>query len=339
MRPWHERTDDEIIDEESIHRMWRGIEVRRAKGRLRRRWSLAAPAVIAAAAGAMFLWSSSRSPAAPLRLASGVELPSEIAARVVLSDGSVISPQGGTVRVLANRADVFEGLLSEGDARFEVTPGGPRRWIVECGWVQVEVAGTVFEVRRRETFVRVSVERGAVLVRSTHLPEGVRRLEPGESVEVRRPEPQPSRPLQQPQPEQLPATQSSPFASPLSGGVSSERQQIAPAERESFQGMLARADRARAAGESAVAERILLQALARYPGHRDRGVAWFTVARIRLRKGRCEEALGAIDRALEEGLPEALREVARARRTECLEGRRDGLLPGPRDESEPLRQP
>ena len=184
MSTWHERLDDEIVDEESIHRMWRGIEARRTKQKPRWAWPVAA--TLAVAAGALLAVLSQPAPPGPLQLATGAPMPDRIVESTTLSDGSIISPVQSSYRVLVNRADALTGLVSEGTTRFEVTPGGTRRWTIECGLAQVEVVGTVFDIERGEDAVRVRVERGTVLVRSVHLADGVRRLEAGESVRVQR---------------------------------------------------------------------------------------------------------------------------------------------------------
>lgn len=262
-------------------------------------------AALAVAAGALVaVLSQSPAPGA-LLLASGDPMPEQIETRTTLSDGSTIEPDGSSYRVLVNRNDALTGLVAEGTTRFEVTPGGPRRWTIECGLAQVEVVGTVFEIERSHDAVRVSVERGTVLVRSVHLTDGVRRVEAGESVRIERPHDEPIAPVEAPvelEPEpNNPSVEVAPEPPP-----------------ETFASLLERADRARAAGESDDAERILLDALARHPHHRDRALAWFTVGRIRLAARRHADALAAIEGALDRGLPEALREEAWIRRIECL---------------------
>src|SRR6185369_15078012 len=62
-----------------------------------------------------------------------------------LSDGSRIDLRPGShLAVLENSGRVFATLLGQGHADFEVRPGGPRRWIIECGAFTVEVVGTAF---------------------------------------------------------------------------------------------------------------------------------------------------------------------------------------------------
>lgn len=305
MTVWRDRFDDEeLVSEASIHRMWRGVEAKR--GSRQRVWMWPAMGVAAVAAGALLAVLTWEPPAQALRLASGDPLPEHIASPVTLDDNSRIVPEDG-VRVLDNRADAWTGLVESGTTRFEVTPGGSRRWTIECGLAQVEVVGTVFEIEREEMSVEVRVERGTVLVRSAYLDDGIRRLEAGQSVRVER--------------ESSVETQAVAPELEVEDVVEAVRDTpAAPSEpsAETFASMLARADTARAAGRSEEAERILLDALARYPRHRDRALAWFTVGRIRVSGRRYDDALVAVERALAQGLPQALREDALVRRIECL---------------------
>lgn len=102
-----------------------------------------------------------------------------------LSDQSEIRlAPGASVKPLLSSNTRFELLLSRGSAEFSVTPGGPRRWLVEAGAASVEVVGTVFRVDRRDDRVLVSVSHGAVLVRGENVPGWARRVSANESIEV-----------------------------------------------------------------------------------------------------------------------------------------------------------
>ncbi len=104
---------------------------------------------------------------------------------VRFSDGSRISARSGArvVGVLST-AEEFVIALERGHIDVEVTPGGPRRWIVETGLGQVQVVGTEFSVSREPAGLKVIVHKGIVLVRSQHLASAVARLQAGESIEI-----------------------------------------------------------------------------------------------------------------------------------------------------------
>jgi transmembrane sensor len=105
---------------------------------------------------------------------------------VALADGSHIVIGADTrLEPLASSGREFIVRLARGRATFDVKPGGPRRWVVEAGVASVEVVGTRFIVVREPSNVRVRVERGIVLVRGATVPDGVTRLEAGETTVVR----------------------------------------------------------------------------------------------------------------------------------------------------------
>jgi transmembrane sensor len=107
------------------------------------------------------------------------------------TDGSRVAvAAGGRLDLLDNRGTSFSALLASGQATFDVRPGGPRRWSVECGVLSVEVVGTRFTVERVAGGARVSVERGTVLVRGERVRDRVQRLTAGDSLEVAAPETQ-----------------------------------------------------------------------------------------------------------------------------------------------------
>lgn len=109
-------------------------------------------------------------------------------ARVEFTDGSSIEAETGTrVEGLAATADEFKVLLRHGRARFSVTPGGPRRWLIETRSARVEVVGTVLSVESSDAGARVQVEEGTVLVRSPLLPDGVERVRAGQSLSIASP--------------------------------------------------------------------------------------------------------------------------------------------------------
>ena len=125
----------------------------------------------------------------PLRMADGTAIASVEAppagTRVVMSDGSSIQ-LGPDARLdpVESSASSFIAVLERGDASFDVDPGGPRRWQIECGLATVEVVGTRFSCARGPHRLYVGVERGVVLVRGERVVNHVRRLTAGESMEI-----------------------------------------------------------------------------------------------------------------------------------------------------------
>jgi transmembrane sensor len=175
-------------DEATLARVWQGIDARFPRARWRRRIELViAPVVLAAAATAVVTYV--RHDPGPLRLASGAPIATVDApatgTTVSLSDGSYIVLGGGArLEPLESSASTFIAIVARGNATFDVRPGGPRRWQVECGLATVEVVGTHFDVERSPGRLRVAVTRGQVLVRGERVPDRVRRLAAGQSLEV-----------------------------------------------------------------------------------------------------------------------------------------------------------
>ncbi len=187
------------IDDLATARIWQRLERyrRAASSRRSASWRLVAVASAAVVVLAAFLvWSlvdrptAARSAAGPLRLAAGGVIEGRLAASndartLDLSDGSAVSLRPrSSLEVLENDGKAFVALLASGAARFEVQPGGPRRWTIECGLATVEVVGTRFSIRREPAAVRVDVEHGIVLVRSDLVVDHVRRLTDGQSLDV-----------------------------------------------------------------------------------------------------------------------------------------------------------
>jgi transmembrane sensor len=174
--------------EEALARVWRGIEARAPRGRVRARvWALAS--VVAAAAVAIAFLTLERRDRGPLRFADGrlldaVEAP-PVGAVLAMSDGSRVElAAGARFTPLESTGTSFVAVLERGSAHFEVRPGGPRRWQIECGLATVEVVGTGFDCARAPGRLSVSVQHGAVLVRGERVPDRARRLAAGETMEV-----------------------------------------------------------------------------------------------------------------------------------------------------------
>jgi transmembrane sensor len=172
-------------DEAALQRVWT-----RVAGHRRRRRPVALGASLLAVAAAVALVLFLRTDRGPLRLADGraliaVDAPADRALPVSLSDGSLVSlAPGARLEPLESSGSAFAAILARGSATFDVHPGGPRRWQIECGLATVEVLGTRFSCERSPGRLRVSVERGVVLVRGERIPDRVRRLTAGESLDV-----------------------------------------------------------------------------------------------------------------------------------------------------------
>jgi transmembrane sensor len=152
---------------------------------MRRTATLAAPIAIAAAIAIGWLASRPEPGPGPLLLAGGGDPGIALErARVELADGSRIEISDARLEVLENTGDHVRFWLHTGAARFDVVPGGPRRWVIETGLVTVEVLGTSFRVARRTDAVVVAVERGTVLVRGEAVPGGMQRLGEGDEITV-----------------------------------------------------------------------------------------------------------------------------------------------------------
>jgi ferric-dicitrate binding protein FerR (iron transport regulator) len=187
------------VDEWTVRRMWETIQgrssaaARRAKGRARARsWSFGLALGLLLASWVALTWlPRARGFQGPLVTSEGkrfesVEAPvAGSATRVELADGSQIeAAPGARVEGLAATASEFVLLLRRGRAHFSVTPGGPRRWLIETRGASVEVVGTRFSVESGAGFVAVRVEAGVVLLRSPLLADGVQRIGAGQALRL-----------------------------------------------------------------------------------------------------------------------------------------------------------
>jgi transmembrane sensor len=174
--------------EEALARVWRGIDARAPQSRGRARvWAIASVAAVAAVA--IVFATFERRDRGPLRFADGrplgaVEAP-PAGAVLAMSDGSRVELAGGAeLAPLESTGTSFVAVLERGSAHFDVRPGGPRRWQIECGLATVEVVGTGFDCARAPGRLTVSVQHGAVLVRGERVADRTRRLAAGEILEV-----------------------------------------------------------------------------------------------------------------------------------------------------------
>lgn len=322
-------------DEAQLSRMWTSIgEGRRARARGKTRRIVGAAAMASAIfAGALGYAVGTRpgpTPALPLAgplfLKEGGDLGHAVAAiaerPLVLDDGSRLSAEPGTqLELVDNDARSFGLFLGQGRASFEVTPGGPRRWSIDCGVAQVEVVGTAFHLERRGARVVVEVDHGVVVVRSERLPGRAQRLSAGQRLEVggEEPTPPPARPAD--------AAASAPRATARTATrarVIAERPAPAPTEitappADPVAELIAEADRALAAGDAHAAAEVLTIVLRDHAAHSEAPVAMFRLGRLELdRLNRPERAAKAFEQALARSLPKALREDALARLVEAF---------------------
>lgn len=189
----------EPLGDAELQAAWTGVGRRRAQRRVRRaRLQSAALSlgsfVLGALVFAAFMPWRGRAPEA-LRLASGAPfdaralVATDAARSVRLSDGSqlVLAP-GTRGEVTVNDGLTLALVLEEGDALFDVVPGGGRAWTIRAGPARVEVLGTRFTVALRspET-TEVDVERGHVRVLGPGLPQGQVELRAGDKARVSMP--------------------------------------------------------------------------------------------------------------------------------------------------------
>lgn len=218
---------------------------------------------------------------------------------VSFTDGSSIRvASGGRVSGLGSNAQKMLVLLERGSAHFEITPGGPRQWIVEAGALSVEVLGTQFSVERKGERGKVIVTRGSVLVRSKDLDNGVQRLQAGQSLEVN-PQPQNSVSLE-PHPDTVAAGDPSDGTAALTlqeldetNAASSGR---APAEstRPSALDLIEGADLARLEGKTSGAIEALEKLIRLYPDDPRAASSRFQLVRLYLLEGHVQEAEKAL---------------------------------------------
>ncbi len=188
--PLKERLHDSVT-ERALQRVWRGIDDRqrpRAPRRFARALVLLAFAGVAVAIGVVLgLALRTREPGPP-RLADGRPFAAVDAATravIALDDGSAIRLWPGTrLEPTDGETGTFSLRLARGEARFDVRGGGPRRWLVECGLATVEAVDAEFHCARGVGRLRVSVERGTALARGDAVPEHMRWLSAGDSLEL-----------------------------------------------------------------------------------------------------------------------------------------------------------
>jgi transmembrane sensor len=157
--------------------MWRGLQQRPTQPA--RHWL-----VVGAALAVLALFLLRSSDAGPLAARGATTLAFDRPS-TVLSDGSRIELAANSqLQLLENNGQSFALQLQRGRARFAVTPGGPRRWRMECGLASVSVVGTELTIERSPSTLRVEVAHGIVEVRGQRVPGGVQRLSAGQALQI-----------------------------------------------------------------------------------------------------------------------------------------------------------
>ncbi|MFO0628598.1 MAG: FecR domain-containing protein [Polyangiales bacterium] len=328
-----------------VEDLWRGVQARRA-GASRRAWlALAAPALAAALVGVALRRPGApavtEAPAGPLVLADGAGVTAArlhndgaTPATLRLSDRSTLTLQPATA-LLPTRNDGrgLELQLQRGAARFEVTPGGPRRWRIDCGLATVTVVGTAFTLDRRDDALRVDVSHGTVWVDGARVPGGHRVLTAGQSLAVRdapaappavvdapAPPPPPRPPPRVPAPAPPPAWRAQARRGDVRGawetlgdqGFAREASTSSPAV------LLELADVARRTRHHDLAAPLLERFVREHPDHSEAAMAAFTLGRDELSlRARPAAAATWFQRALALRPPRSLEEDLRARLVEA----------------------
>jgi transmembrane sensor len=184
-----------------VRELWLELGERRARRQQKRRprvrtWLSVAACFVVLLGSALALSSGLGLPEMgqrPLLTAQGDALPASMHTThgyqaFDLSDGSRITVvRGARLDVLESSPRTVALALRTGRVRFDVRPRGPRAWRIDCGAFAVEVVGTKFVLERGREGLRVEVLHGAVLVRGEGIPDGVQRLDAGQSLHARAP--------------------------------------------------------------------------------------------------------------------------------------------------------
>jgi transmembrane sensor len=333
--------------------VWRGIQRRRAQ-RARKRLPLrrSVPLVAAAAVCAVILFVARRRGGPPhatgpingsLRLAGGGDVVAVVASEgtgraVAFSEGSRVElGPGSRLDPVENSATAFGVRVITGRATFDVHPGGPRRWSIECGPVRVAVVGTRFGVECALGRARVEVEHGVVRVSGERVREGEQTLSAGMSLEVEdSEEPQAPPPLPIVVPAlrpPLPPPRSTSTAPPLpvpwrslaeQGDNASAFEQLGSqgiaraSENASVNDLLKLADVARLSGHPGDAVAPLSRVVTDFPQDPNAPLAAFTLGRLQLDVfAQPGTAADTFQRAIGLGLPQSLEADAYARLVEA----------------------
>lgn len=299
---------DSTPDEPRLHAAWRGVRDRVGERRRARRTRLLGGVALAAAVAmgvGLLAWPTPES--GPLRHADGeplnaAESIAEPRALRLTDDSTIELDTGARIEPVRNDGERVELLLTRGRARFEVTPGGPRRWVIDGGLARVEVVGTAFVVERDERSLSVEVEHGRVRVIGDEVD---RSLGAGEHLAIEAPvraalDPAPA-PAAEPPPE---ATAPPAVEAPEPRETTVPSAPPAPAAIEEDPSELLRsADLARREGRMRDAIAPLEAVLQDHPDHAEAPLAAITLARIQLTLDDSAGALRSLRLARRLGVP------------------------------------
>ncbi|MBN2529191.1 MAG: FecR domain-containing protein [Deltaproteobacteria bacterium] len=174
-----------------VHRMWQSIEAACIDtSPAPSRWCvtvLATGAVVAAALMLALIWP--KADVGPLMLQAGAPIKNTIVTaqpmRTRFSDGSFLDTAKGTsLKLVENTSHSVAFSMLQGEAYFNIQPGGPRVWRVNCMGIFVTVVGTAFVCRGQSEQVTLEVKRGAVLVDGKGVEKGPRKLVAGNAITV-----------------------------------------------------------------------------------------------------------------------------------------------------------
>lgn len=265
-----EHAKPEPAGEDGLRKQWRRLEARRRRVRSQRALAVAAVALLAV--GAVALWPKpeaqtvAETPVAPAPVEDDADLRFAEGSGVhFLTDDTHVIPEEVT-------EDRIHLSLQRGAARFDVTSGLSREFVVTIDDAEVAVVGTRFVVRRlAEEQVRIEVEEGRVRVRTPmadgEYSENV--LSAGEAFETRTKAPE------------LPEAPAEAAAQPTEPSESAERTRARPRPSSTWRALAeeGRFDEAYRAllqeddlRNSDVGDLLLAADAARLSGHRDEAV-------------------------------------------------------------------
>ena len=344
----------DVANEAAVCRIAEEIDSRTYGRKRRQLWPRILIGATAAAVAVGVATSHRHRDAGPLLLADGREVVAVdsggVSSDIALSDGSHIRLSPGTrIEPLESTGATFSAIVAQGRVDFDVRPGGPRHWTIECGLATVEVVGTEFTCEREAGRLHVGVRHGVVLVRGDRVPERARRLSAGESLDLR--DEGRSAPLGEAlAPAMLPASPDEGAAPPDMAVEAAKQDHSRPrgtgartwrdlarrghhedayaalgseglrleSKRLGVSDLLALADVARLSGHPAEAVMPLERILSDFARDAQAPLAAFALGRLELDSlGHAQAATSAFRKALELGIPRSLREDVLARLVEA----------------------
>ncbi|MBI4819315.1 MAG: FecR domain-containing protein [Deltaproteobacteria bacterium] len=321
-------------DAASVDRVWRRVKARRNQPNLgmavRVGWAVAGAAL--AAAILLTIRPASRE-LEVAELASGGAILEPLARAHAMTEtrfadgSSLVASPGTSLELLVNDGRELSFLLEKGSIDVEVTPGGPRRWVFETALARVEVLGTHFRIDSTTTSFRLEVSRGAVLVRSDSLEARVARVHRGEILSLAPPRPSPTATVSAAETTRPTGLVSRSIPPDRSAGraksaVAVEANVVAIdaglAPTGTTEPIVSAVDSLERAGELEKKGRggeaaAMFTRLSSADDRATAALAAFELGRLEQERGDARQAVEAFERALELGLPNALRESTYAR--------------------------